>query len=62
MGCAPSLGPATAIKPAENAETDHSLICTINAGLKLKEVWVIVKQNNFKKIRERFEILHSCDH
>jgi hypothetical protein len=50
MGCAPSLGPSTAVKPAENTETNRSLICTINPGIKLKEVWVIVKQNNFKKL------------
>lgn len=50
MGCAPSIGPPTAIKPAENMETNNHLIFTIDERLKLKEVWVIVKQNNLKKL------------
>jgi hypothetical protein len=52
MGCAPSIGPQTAIKPAENGEANHHLLFTVDERLKLKEVWVIVKQNNLKKLGE----------
>ncbi|CAF0793194.1 unnamed protein product [Rotaria sordida] len=52
MGCAPSIGPPTAIKPAEHMETNHNRIFTIDERLKLKEVWVLVKQNNLKKLGE----------
>ena len=50
MGCAPSIAPPTAVKPAEQIGTKHNLIFSIDERLKLKEVWVIVKQNNLKKL------------
>ena len=60
MGCTPSLPPSTAVKPAENVPTNNpNLIFTIDERLKLKEVWVVVKQNNFKKLGE--EIMNRCD-
>ena len=31
---------------AENGQTNHNRIFTIDERLKVKEVWVIVKQNN----------------
>ena len=52
MGCAPSIGPPTAVKPAENIQINNKFVFTIDERLKLKEVWVIVKQNNFKKLGE----------
>jgi hypothetical protein len=52
MGCAPSIGPPTAIKPAEDGEMNTSSTFTADEKLKLKEVWVIVKQNNMKKLGE----------
>ncbi|CAF4006565.1 unnamed protein product, partial [Rotaria magnacalcarata] len=50
MGCAPSIGSPTVIKPVEHIEANNNLIFTIDERLKLKEVWVIVKQNNLKKL------------
>jgi hypothetical protein len=52
MGCTPSIGPPTAIKPAEDGEMNTSSTFTADEKLKLKEVWVIVKQNNMKKLGE----------
>ncbi len=50
MRCAPSFGPPAAVKLAENEETNHNLIFTIDERLKLKEIWAIVKQNNLKEL------------
>ncbi|CAF0726369.1 unnamed protein product [Adineta steineri] len=50
MGCTPSIGPPAAIKPAENGEINNDSIFTADEKLKLKEVWVTVKQNNMKKL------------
>jgi len=50
MGCSPSVPPPTAVGPDEQIETTKHLIFTIDERLKLKEVWVIVKQNNLKKL------------
>lgn len=63
MGCTPSLPPSTAVKPADNLPTNPNIIFTIDERLKLKEVWVVVKQSNFKKlgdeIMSRFDIEFS---
>jgi len=50
MGCTPSVAPPTAVAPAEQNEGNSHLIFTVDERLKLKEVWVIVKQNNLKKL------------
>ena len=50
MGCTPSVAPPTAVAPAEQNEANSHLIFTVDERLKLKEVWVIVKQNNLKKL------------
>lgn len=50
MGCTPSVAPPTAVAPAEQNETNSNMIFTVDERLKLKEVWVIVKQNNLKKL------------
>ena len=50
MGCAPSIGPPTAIKPVEDGEVNNESIFNADEKIKLKEVWVIVKQNNMKKL------------
>ncbi len=50
MGCSSSVPPQTAVAPAEQNETNNHLIFTIDERLKLKEVWVVVKQNNMKKL------------
>ena len=50
MGCSPSTGPGTAVAPAEQINDDSHLIFTVDERLKLKEVWVVVKQNNMKKL------------
>lgn len=52
MGCTPSLPPSTAVKPAEIPPTNSNFSFTIDERLKLKEVWVVVKQNHFKKLGE----------
>jgi len=50
MGCSPSIPSPTAITPGEEMKTNNHLIFTVDERLKLKEVWVIVKQNNLKKL------------
>jgi len=50
MGCSPSTAPPTAVTPAEQIDGDNHLTFTIDERLKLKEVWVVVKQNNMKKL------------
>ena len=50
MGCTPSAAPTTAVAPAEQIDGDNHLSFTIDERLKLKEVWVVVKQNNLKKL------------
>jgi hypothetical protein len=50
MGCAPSIAPPTAIKPGEQIGTNNPIIFSVDERLKLKEVWVIVKQNNLKTL------------
>jgi hypothetical protein len=48
MGCVPSNQRATMEKPA--TVLDNDLLFTVDERLKLKEVWVIVKQNGLKKL------------
>lgn len=50
MGCSLSTAPSTAISPAEQGDNENHLIFTVDERLKLKEIWVIVKQNNMKKL------------
>ena len=52
MGCAPTVGPQTAIKPTDQNETSNHIVFTMDERLKIKEVWVIAKQNNLKKLGE----------
>jgi hypothetical protein len=52
MGCAPTIGPPTAIKPVDENETNNHIVFTMDERLKIKEVWVIAKQNNLKKLGE----------
>jgi hypothetical protein len=49
MGCVPSNEMQT-IKDHDLTATNNNLIFTIDERLKLKEVWVIVKQNGLKKL------------
>jgi hypothetical protein len=50
MGCSPSAAPSTAVALDEQIDGDNRLTFTIDERLKLKEVWVVVKQNNLKKL------------
>ena len=50
MGCSLSTAPTTAIAPTEDGDNENHLTFTIDERLKLKEIWVIVKQNNLKKL------------
>lgn len=49
MGCVPSHERKTA-KNQNPTTTNNTLIFTIDERLKLKEVWIIVKQYGFKKL------------
>ena len=50
MGCSLSTAPTTAVAPTEQLEDANRLIFSVDERLKLKEIWVIVKQNNMKKL------------
>jgi hypothetical protein len=50
MGCSPSVPPLIVGASAGQNGINNHLIFTIDERLKLKEVWVIVKQNNLKKL------------
>ena len=49
MECSLSTTPTTAVAPTEQLEDENHLIFTVDERLKLKEIWVIIKQNNLKK-------------
>ncbi len=50
MGCVPSNEAPTTAKNPDQTAANNNLIFTIDERLKLKEVWIIVKQNGLKKI------------
>ena len=49
MGCVPSNVTQTT-KDQDSTAVNNNFIFTIDERLKLKEVWVIVKQNGLKKL------------
>jgi len=50
MGCVPSNDGATTAKTPDQAILNNNLIFTTDERLKLKEVWVVVKQSGLKKL------------
>ncbi len=50
MGCVPSNEEQTTVKNHDQTTSNDNLIFTTDERLKLKEVWVIVKQNGLKKL------------
>ena len=62
MGCTSSITSSTAVKPAEQIENNNNhhhnhnnnsnLVFTVEERLKLKEIWIIVKHNDLKKLGE----------
>ena len=50
MGCASSIEAASTIKTVEHMEANNNLLFTNDERLKLKEVWIIVKRHNLKKL------------
>jgi hypothetical protein len=50
MGCAPSNEALPTTKNHDQTAANNNIILTTDERLKLKEVWVIVKQNGLKKL------------
>ncbi len=50
MGCIPSNEAPTVTQTRDQTAANNNLIFTIDERLKLKEVWIIVKQNGLKKL------------
>jgi len=50
MGCVPSNEALPTTKNHDQTTANNNVILTIDERLKLKEVWVIVKQNGLKKL------------
>jgi hypothetical protein len=50
MGCVPSNDGATTAKTPDQVILNNNLIFTTDERLKLKEVWVVVKQSGLKKL------------
>jgi hypothetical protein len=50
MGCMPSNDAPPATTKHDQTAINNNLIFTIDERLKLKEVWVIIKQNGVRKL------------